>query len=264
MLHWIACGGVDGVGVFASVLVIEIAIVAAGCHCLVGDVDDGLYLLIDVQRVVGGFGDSNLPWQSLLADATGDNLAAYLHHIVVDALGTEELCHHVAAVALGYRTAVEHNPRVGLADTTIGKAHLVIAHKSLETVNLMARGHGTALETKSPGIDERSHGDVESAIGGVGYFHGKSKHVGEHLVDHRVAILIDGGDDGTLVERRQRGIHLGKLGLDVLLKAFRALIGDMIHSAEHHATVVLIGRGLLSADDDDCANDEECQKGQLP
>ena len=47
-------------------------------------------------------------------------------------------------------------------------------------------------------------------------------------------------------------------------KGFAALIGDMIHSAEHHATVVLIGCGLLSADDDDCANDEECKKGQLP
>ena len=264
VLHRIACGGVDGVGVFATVLVIEITIVAAGGHRLVGDVDDGLYLLIDIERIVGGLGDAYLPRQALLADAAGDYLAAYLYHIIVDALAPEIIGNNVAAIAFGYRTAVEHYPRVGLGDTTIGEAHLAIAYKALEAIHLMAGGHSAALEPKAPGIDERGYGDVERAIGDVGYFHGKGEHVGEHLVDRSVAVFIYCGDYRALVERREGGIHLGKLRLNFLLKVLRTLIGDVIYSAEHHALVVMIGCGALAADDYDRADDEERQKGQLP
>ena len=101
VLHRIACGGVDGVGVFATVLVIEITIVAAGGHRLVGDVDDGLYLLIDIERIVGGLGDAYLPRQALLADAAGDYLTAYLYHIIVDALAPEIIGNNIAAIAFG-------------------------------------------------------------------------------------------------------------------------------------------------------------------
>ena len=88
-------------GISLSVFVIEITIVSACCHSLVGDVYYRLNLLVDVERVFGGLGDTYLPWQTFLVDSTGDYLAAYLYHIVVYILATEILGYYVASVALG-------------------------------------------------------------------------------------------------------------------------------------------------------------------
>ena len=47
VLHGVARLGVDGVGILLTVLVIELAVVAAGGHCDVGDVKHRLELAID-------------------------------------------------------------------------------------------------------------------------------------------------------------------------------------------------------------------------
>ena len=102
MLHGVACLGVDGVGIFLAVLVIEVAVIAAGGHGLVGDIEHGLYLVVRVERIVNGLGHSNFPWQPFGVDALCDDLAANFYHEIADALVAQQLCHTVASVTLGY------------------------------------------------------------------------------------------------------------------------------------------------------------------
>ena len=59
------------------------------------------------------------------------------------------------------------------------------------------------LETESPGIDQWSNGDVECSGGFSGYCACKVEDLGEMTIDGHVLIVVDGCDDGCLVERRE-------------------------------------------------------------
>ena len=85
MLYRMTRLGVDGMGIFALALVVEITVVATGGHRLVCEVEDGLQFITLLQWVVGGFGDANFPRHALLADAMSNHLATNLYHIVGDA-----------------------------------------------------------------------------------------------------------------------------------------------------------------------------------
>ena len=62
VLNRIACARVDGVGIFASALVVEVAVIAAGGHGSIADSEDGLqavaFLRLDIFR---GLAHANLP-----------------------------------------------------------------------------------------------------------------------------------------------------------------------------------------------------------
>ena len=112
VLYRIACLGVNGVGIFLSALVIEIAIVTACGHGFVRDIQNGLQLIIHADGIIGGLGHPNAPGHPFVADALGHYLAPNLYHEVLDAVVLEQFSHHVAAITLGDGRAVEHDSRV--------------------------------------------------------------------------------------------------------------------------------------------------------
>ena len=76
---------VNGMGIFLTALIVEVAVVSAGSHALVCHVQYGLQFRSVQSSFFSGFRDTNLPRYAFLADAAGGYLAANLDHIVLDA-----------------------------------------------------------------------------------------------------------------------------------------------------------------------------------
>ena len=102
MLHWVAGLWVYGVGIFLAPFIIEITIVSACGHCLVGDVEHGLQLAALQCRVVHGLCHAYSPRHPVGVDARRDYLAAYLHHEVLYPMTAQQVSHAVGAIALGH------------------------------------------------------------------------------------------------------------------------------------------------------------------
>ena len=69
------------------------------------------------------------------------------------------------------------------------------------------------------------------------------------LVQQRIFVVVDAGDDGVRVVRRKRVVHLHQCLLDVVLQVVGMLIGDFIHRAENHPLVGAERRLLLQDND---------------
>ena len=87
--------------VLASVLIIIVAVVAAGGHRAVGDVEYRLQFVGHSQRVVGGLRYADAPWGAVGIDASGDHFAAYFYHEILDVVLLQQTHDDVCAVAFG-------------------------------------------------------------------------------------------------------------------------------------------------------------------
>ena len=137
MLNWETRLGVNGVGVLLATLVIEVAVVSACGHCLVGDVEHGLYFGIHVRAVLYGFVDAYLPRHPFFAIAACYNLSAYLNHEIGDVVLAQKACHNVCSVAFGDGRTVEHHLRMALPNAFSDERNLVVANELHQAVNLL-------------------------------------------------------------------------------------------------------------------------------
>ena len=127
----------------------------------------------------------------------------------------------------------------------------------------MLRGFHAFLETKAPLVDERCHGDVESAVGLFRDLLGQREDLRELRVELHGLVVVHGRDDAMLVEGREGGIHLVQLSLYLFLQIFVVLIGDAVCRSKDEALVVLIGGRPLPADDDGRGYDEKGEEEEL-
>ena len=200
VLYRIACLRVYGVGILLSVLIVEVAVVAAGGHCDIAYADYILDSLIGVERIIRWLVDSDAPWLQFLAVAVYHDLSTYLYHEVLNALFLEESRYHIGAISLGYGRAVEHRLRILLDDVTILQGNGVESHDGTQAVDGLSGRRVTGLETESPGIHHRRHGDIEGSVGFSGNLLGELEYLAEHLIYLHLFIAVDAGDDGGLVE----------------------------------------------------------------
>ena len=149
MLNGITRLGVDCVGVFLAVLIVEVAVVATCCHSHILDVEHSLQLFVHSERVVAGLCHSSLPGQAFLADAFSHNLTANLYKVVVDAMPAQEGCHNVASITFGYCATVEHHSRVGLAYVIVFKRNLLVAYHRAQGVDSGLAWRVASLEAES-------------------------------------------------------------------------------------------------------------------
>lgn len=85
VLHRITRLRIDGVRIFLAILIVEVAIVAAGSHGDVAHVNHFLQFLVGIERVVGWLIDADAPQDLLLVVAAHHDFATNLHHEVLDA-----------------------------------------------------------------------------------------------------------------------------------------------------------------------------------
>ena len=128
----------------------------------------------------------------------------------------------------------------------------------------MSGGRSARFESESPGIDKRSHGNVECSVGIAGNFLSQLEYAVEHIVCFGVLATVDACYDRVLVEHRQRLVHLHQLSHYVVVERSVVLIGDVIVRAEHLSFVVLIGCVALLQYDVDRGDDEKQQKHNPP
>ena len=57
------------------------------------------------------------------------------------------------------------------------------------------------LEAKAPGIDQRSHGDIESALCITRHLHRLREHLDEIGIELHLTVLVDGGNHRLLIKR---------------------------------------------------------------
>ena len=266
VLNGVASLGVDGMGILLAVLIVEVAIVAAGCHGYIRDIEHRLQFLVGVQRVFGRFVHADAPRLLFLVDTLGDYLASYLYHIVVDAFLAQQSCHYVTTVSLGYGRAVEHDARILFQYVIVGgELHLLVAYCLSQVVDDLFVGFHTFLETESPFVDQWGNGNVEGSVGLVGDVLCQEENLCKHRVDYRVLVAVHLRDNGGLVEWRERLVHLLQLNLYLFLQIGVAMISDVVDGSEDETLVVLIVDVFLSLlQDDDRADDEEQQEGNLP
>ena len=76
-------------GVFLASTVVEVAVVAAGCHRDIAYADYILDSLIGVERIIRWLVDSDAPRLQFLAVAVNHDFSTYLYHEVLNALFLE-------------------------------------------------------------------------------------------------------------------------------------------------------------------------------
>ena len=165
MLHRVARLRVDGVRIFLAILIVEIAIVAAGGHGDVAHVNHILQFLVGIERVVGRLVDADAPRHLLLAVAAYYDFASNLHHEVLNTFLFQVSCHDVGAITFGDGRAVEHGVRILLAHETIFQGYLVEAYDGTKAVDGLLGGRIACLEAESPGINHWGYGDIEGSVG---------------------------------------------------------------------------------------------------
>ena len=207
-------------GIALTVLIIEVAIVAAGGYGAVGDTQHRLEVAI--LGVLHRFVDTDMPGLAFVVMAAQHYLATYLHHEVLDAMRPQQTGHHITAIAFGNGAEV----------------HLITYLQ--QAVNLLGRRQLVMFEAKAPGIDQRSHMDIEGAIGLLVHGLRQLENLAEHggTLHCRVA-AVDAGNSGLGVKHRKLTINLLQLGLDLSLQVVGILIGDIINGAKHQVAVLL-------------------------
>ena len=75
------------------------------------------------------------------------------------------------------------------------------SHDGTQAVDGLSGRRVAGLETESPGIHHRRHGDIEGSICISGNLLGELENLAEHLIHLHLFIAVDAGDDGGLVER---------------------------------------------------------------
>ena len=86
MLYGIACSRVNGMCIFPSAVVVEVAVVAACGHGNVREVEHRLQLAVHGETVFYRLVHADVPVLATGTPAVHHDLAAYLHHVFADAL----------------------------------------------------------------------------------------------------------------------------------------------------------------------------------
>ena len=203
VLYGIARLRVDGMGIFALALVVEVAVVATGSHRLVGDVEHRLQLVALQQWVVSRFGDANLPGHAFLANTSCYNLSANLHHVVVDAFLFQQTRYSIHTVAFGNGRAVEGDAWIALDNLLAVVAYLLVADDSHQRVYSVLVGQLFVLKAKAPGVDQWTNGDIEGTIGVLANLLSLLEYLDKHTGQFCALIVVYTRDGALLVEHRQ-------------------------------------------------------------
>ena len=70
MLYRIPRFRINGMSILLAALIVEVTIVATGSHRPIGHIKNGLQLIPNVQRIIGWFRHSDLPWKTFFASLT--------------------------------------------------------------------------------------------------------------------------------------------------------------------------------------------------
>ena len=237
LLYGTAGDGVDGVGEALSVLIVEVAIVAAGGYSAVGQVHDILQARVDLGGVLLWLVDAYAPEVLAGIEAAAVDLAADLDHVVLDAFGTEEVGHHVAHVALGDAREVEADARIVLDDMAIiVNAHFLVADEGLDAVDHLLRDVLAVLEAEAPQVDQRSAGDVEGAMRDLTDLEGTGQDGAQEGVDHDGGVVVvDAGDERGVVEHGDGAVELAEHLVDLRGEVGGMVVLDMVDGVEHRA-----------------------------
>ena len=249
-------------GVFLAVLVIEVAVVARSGKPYAAHLQYGLQLLVHCQRVVYGLVDADAPGFHLRVFAFHHQFSPDVYHIVAYPFPVQQACHTVYTEAFGNGTAVQHRARVALDNPSVFQLHLIVSDELAQAVDGSRIYLRCILEPESPGIHQRSNGNVECAVCFFRYLPGKAVHIVEQGVGLHIRIVIDVRNDRCLVERRKRTVYPLQLGFYLGFQVLFRLVGDFIHRAEHQPLVGLV-RCLL-AQYPYGSHDEQQQERDLP
>ena len=135
VLDGIARARVDGMRVFLSVLIVEVAVVPRCGKPCIRNLEYGLQFLVDSQRVVYGLVDADAPRLHLRVLALHHQLPADVYHVVAHAFPVEQPSHAVHSESFGYGTAIQHRARVALDDFSVFKAYLFESHELAQAVD---------------------------------------------------------------------------------------------------------------------------------
>ncbi len=250
VLHGITRGGVYGVSYASSIVGgVVVAVVAAGGHGAIGEVEDGGQLLIGTRRVVSCFVDAYTPRLALRIHTADDDFTANFNHEILNALTAQVVGDNINAEALGHGRAVKDDAGGVLLDMVVVKqTDVLIAHKLTEAVHLRTIGQLSVLEAKAPGIDEGSDGNVEGSTGGCADLLGEGEDGAEEAVNLNVLVAIAAADDARWIEHGETAVNTKELGFDASLQIITRLVGKMVEGAENGAFCCLVRDFILFGD----------------
>jgi len=250
VLHGIARGGVYGVSYASSVVGgVVVAVVAAGSHGAIGEVEDGGQLLVGACGVVCCFVNAYTPRLTLRIHTADDDFTANLNHEILNALTAQVVGDDINAEALGHGRAVKDDARDVLLDMVVVKQpDVLITHKLTEAVHLRTIGQRTVLEAEAPGIDEGSDGDVEGSAGGCADLLSEGEDGAEEAVNLNVLVAIDTADDTRWIEHGETAVNTKELGFDACLQIITRLVGEMVEGAEDGTFCCLVRDFILFGD----------------
>ena len=160
----------------------------------------------------------------------------------------EQPGHPVHSISFGDGTAVQHHPLIVLHYLAVFQSHFPVAHERLEAVYHARIDVDGVFEPESPGVHQRSYGDVECPVRFLGNLFCQRKHMREVFVQHGVLVVVDTGNDGVRIVGGEGVVHLHQGLLDVVLQVVGMLVGDFVHRAEHHPFVGAKRRLFLQDD----------------
>ena len=136
---------------------------------------------------------------------------------------------------------------------------LLVAHEGEDGVNHLRSDVGLVLKTEAPDVDQRRHGDVESAVGLLCNLLREVEHFGEHRVLGKRPVVVEAGKGAAFIEHRHTLVDASELGFDVGTQVLRAGVFNMIAGAEDASLVGVVLRG---GEDEDGSRDEGDEKAE--
>ena len=257
MLHGVAGLRVYGVGIFLSVFDVEVAIVSAGCHCLVFRVDDGLQLFFGC-GILNRFADSDFPFLSVWISAVCDDFPSNFDHEVFHIVLEQEFCHAVHAVAFCNRSEVNRDARfVFLQGAVRFECQVPASHELSEAVNVLLCGERSAFIAESPGVDQRHDGHIKCAIGLFRHLHGFLQRAKESKVCFVRFSSVEAGDGALGIEDGKALIDSLQFLSDRVVKCLGAFIFNVIDRAEDGSFCGAQGGSPSEVQNPDGAGDEQ-------
>ena len=241
-----AGGGVDGVGVFGAVAFVVFAVAAGGDDGLVADGDGGLHHGFAV-AVLGRALDAHAPGAAVGFGAAGDDFAADVDEVVVDAATFKEEAHEVGGVALCDGVEVEFGGGVLARQATAVDRHGGVGGLQ-HGCQLGAVGLAALLEAEAPSLDDAAHTAVEGAAGVVLDEEGVGEQGEEDVVEGVGEVGVDASQQGAVDPEGGRKVEGVEEGVDLRLQVALegvvvddGVVGALGLAAEVHGVVRAVG-----------------------
>ena len=237
---------------FLLAVVIEIPVVAGGCHSNICGLHNSLDLVPLAGHIIYRASDTYPPRRSLGVVTLGYDLTAYIHQIIPAPVAHQQIGNHVTTLPFGYSSGIHLNHWIGLVQICgfsvcrWVQADTFHAYMSQQFVHLLRFDMIAVLQPESPQVDQGCNRYVERSAGQTMYILRRAVHLYKICIRHTIRTAIDPADSRCGIEHTHRDVEISECGADRVMQVIRTLVPNSIIRAEHAPLVSMIRRlGLV-------------------